>query len=302
MEMIYLSEKILSPKSDLIFKLIFGDEKNKDILKAFLIAVLDLPPEEFVDLTLVNTHLQLDMFEGKLGILDVKVHTSNGKIIDVEIQVHNIPQIRERIMFYSAKMITEQIDKGEEYNKIKRVITILITDYVLIKENNAYHNRYTLYDCNTGSQFTDLIEVDTLELPKIPLIDDNTSLITWLKFIKSETEEELAVLEQVSPEMKKAVEIVRLISSDEDIRALDEAREKARRDWYSQMDGARQEGMEKGIQKGIQKGMQQGMQQGIQEGLATVAKTMISKKKSVEEIVELTGLSINDIHNLIANQ
>ncbi|NLC43328.1 MAG: hypothetical protein GX783_03490 [Clostridiales bacterium] len=74
--------------------------------------------------------------------------------------------MRERIMFYTAKMITEQIGKGEEYDTIKRVISIVITDYRLIPENEQYHNRYQLYDSKTGSRFTDLLEVDALEYEK----------------------------------------------------------------------------------------------------------------------------------------
>ncbi|MDR3183744.1 MAG: Rpn family recombination-promoting nuclease/putative transposase [Planctomycetaceae bacterium] len=37
---------LLSPKSDIVFKLIFGDQRNADVLAAFLQAVLDLPAEE----------------------------------------------------------------------------------------------------------------------------------------------------------------------------------------------------------------------------------------------------------------
>jgi len=37
----------MSAKSDIIFKIFFGDEHNKDILIEFLIAVLKLPLEEF---------------------------------------------------------------------------------------------------------------------------------------------------------------------------------------------------------------------------------------------------------------
>ena len=38
--------EILPVKNDFLFKLIFGDERNKHILKAFLRAALDLPDTE----------------------------------------------------------------------------------------------------------------------------------------------------------------------------------------------------------------------------------------------------------------
>ena len=36
-------KKFMSAKSDIIFKLLFGDELNKDLLITFLMAVLQLP-------------------------------------------------------------------------------------------------------------------------------------------------------------------------------------------------------------------------------------------------------------------
>ena len=48
---------LMSPKVDFVFKLIFGDEKNKHILAAFLNSVLKLPPGELADLEIINTEL-----------------------------------------------------------------------------------------------------------------------------------------------------------------------------------------------------------------------------------------------------
>ena len=68
-----LKNRLLSPKSDLIFKLIFGDQHNADILAAFLRAVLDIG--RIRTATIVDPHLKQDIGSDKLGILDVKVHT-----------------------------------------------------------------------------------------------------------------------------------------------------------------------------------------------------------------------------------
>jgi hypothetical protein len=49
--------EILLPKMDFIFKIIFGDEHNKPLLKSFLQAVLFLDEDEF-EIILVNPYLQ----------------------------------------------------------------------------------------------------------------------------------------------------------------------------------------------------------------------------------------------------
>jgi len=45
---------LLSVKMDLVFKLIFGDQRNTDILASFLKSVLDIPEEEYDLITVVD--------------------------------------------------------------------------------------------------------------------------------------------------------------------------------------------------------------------------------------------------------
>ena len=267
-----MEDGLLSPRSDLIFKLIFS--RNMDILTAFLQAVLDLPEDEYEQLTIMDPHLKQDFNDDKSGILDVKIHTKSGKVIDVEVQVSNVPQMRERIIFYTAKMVTEQIGKGEEYEAIKRVISIVITDYRLIPENERYHNRYRLYDSETGSQFTDLLEVDVLELPKLPAEHDNTELWNWMMFLKSERKEDLSMLEERNPHIKKAVGILKELSQDERTRLLYEEREKARRDMVSRINGA------------------------VREKMQETARNLLTLGIPIETIAKGTGLSVEEIRKL----
>ncbi|MDR1463574.1 MAG: Rpn family recombination-promoting nuclease/putative transposase, partial [Azoarcus sp.] len=192
----------LSPRNDIVFKMLFGDARNVDILTAFLEAALDLPPEDYEEVTIVDPHLARENPKDKLGILDVKVRTPSGKIIDIEIQLSDQAQMRARIVYYLARMVTEQIGEGDDYRKIERSICILVTDYVLVSENRNYHNRYQLHDPGTGSCFTDLLEVDTLELPKLPRDRDGTGLWDWLKFLDARSEEELNMLADKNPRVK----------------------------------------------------------------------------------------------------
>ena len=57
LEMKFLSDKmiLLPVKSDFVFKLIFGDQKNIDILASFLKSVLDIPDEENTNILLLLT-------------------------------------------------------------------------------------------------------------------------------------------------------------------------------------------------------------------------------------------------------
>ncbi|MCL2162039.1 MAG: Rpn family recombination-promoting nuclease/putative transposase [Betaproteobacteria bacterium] len=278
-----MSCPFLSPRNDLVFKLLFGDARNTDILADFLNAALDLPEEDFLDIVLVDPHLNGEDIDDKQGILDVKAKTATGKIIDIEIQVAEQPQMRERIVFYLSRMITEQINRGDSYRKIERSICILITDYVQIPENGCYHNRYRLHDPKTGSAFTDLMEVNALELPKLPHNTDGTALWSWLKFLAARKDEELKMLAEKNPRIDKAVGRLKELSEDERTRLLAESREKWEWDHAARMQAAEEKGLEKGRE----------------EGLLAVAHAALRRNLPVEEIMALTGLSREKIQSLL---
>jgi predicted transposase/invertase (TIGR01784 family) len=237
-----MATKILSATLDFIFKLIFGDEKNSDILASFLMAVLGLPYEDFDSLQIIDPNLPREFEDDKLGILDVKLRLKSGKIIDIEIQVKLLPHLRERIAFYTSKMITEQIKSGNDYHAIKPVVTILVADFVMFPNDTAYHHSFEMYDRKNNVLLSELTGVHVLELPKLPKDDDNTPVWTWAKFIDTVDEGELNMLAQRNATLNKAVAIRMELSRDERLRLIAEAKEKARRDEADLMWGARQEG------------------------------------------------------------
>jgi hypothetical protein len=65
-----MDDEILLPRSDLVFKLIFGDTRNIDILVSFLQAVLDLPADEYGEISIIDPNLRQESEDDKLGILD----------------------------------------------------------------------------------------------------------------------------------------------------------------------------------------------------------------------------------------
>jgi len=269
-----MGEKFLSPRSDLIFKLLFGNEHSVEILTDFLKSVLRLPVSDYDEVTIVDPYLLREYDGDKLGILDVKLKTKSKRTIDIEIQVKPAPEFKERVVFYSAKMIAEQVGAGEDYSLIKQVISIIITDYTLIPESPRYHNHYTLYSPETHSEFTDLIEVNTLELSKLPDDEDGTKLWNWMKFLNARSREELDMIAERSPEVKKAIVKLLELSNDERTRMLYESRQKM--EW----DNVARE-----------------MEARLDERYV-IAKNALNKKLPVEDISEITGLSRQQIETL----
>jgi predicted transposase/invertase (TIGR01784 family) len=221
---------LLPVKSDVIFRIFFADERNVEDLVDFLKSVLHLADDEYERIEVADPHLTRDFVDDKLAIIDVKLYTKSKKTIHIEIQLKVPDEFKSRIVYYAAKLITEQIGDGGKYANINKVISIIITDEPLIEESTRYHHRFTLTDIDTGVQLSDLIEIHTLELDKLPESADGTKLYDWAKFIDAETEEELDMLAERNPEFKRSVIKLRELSADEKARDLYDRRLKAERD------------------------------------------------------------------------
>jgi predicted transposase/invertase (TIGR01784 family) len=143
-------------------------------------------------------------------------------------------------------MIVEQVKSGCSYQQINRVISILITDFQLFDNNEYYNYCFRMCDKKTGEYLPNFIEIDVLELPKRRKTD-GTPLGNWMRFFNARTQEDFMEASQTSPAIKAACDVIRVLSGDDQARALAEAREKARMDLDSQLGGARHEGLPEGI-------------------------------------------------------
>jgi len=265
--------KILSPMMDVIFKLLMGSEGSKDLLTDFLLAVLNILPDELEDIAIANPFLLQEYKGDKLGILDVKLKLKTGKVINIEVQVDPIPFMESRILFYVSKLITEQIGESDHYEKIKRVVSIIITGHPLINQSEKYHHHFGLYDIESGVLLTDNLEIHTLEVPKTRKLNECTEksdLLNWMKFFDAKTEEELKMLAERSPTMKKASLRLLELSADEKARQLYEARLKEQRDGYARERGA----------------------------LFAVAKNMLEDGEPLDKVMKYFNLTLDDIELL----
>lgn len=87
-----------------------------------------------------------------------------------------------------------------------------------------------------------------------------------------------------------------------------EASKKAYRDIKNSVDTAKREGiaegMEKGMKQGMEKGMKQGMEKGMKQGLEQrsleIARKMLAKGMDAASVMEITGLSAEQMQQLKA--
>lgn len=289
------NSQLISPKYDVIFKSIFSEQ---DVIIDFLRAILGVPQEESISVTIRNTALNARTPQEKISILDLRVEMTGKAFIDVEIQLHKTQQMKRRLVYYQAKMTVDQLERGDHYAHLLPSVVIVITDFDFIDDSDSYHNSYMLFDRKTGSLFTDLIRYDTLELKKLPTVKDGSAAWGWMKFFTVETMEELDMVAKESAMIGKAASIVVELSADERARAQAEFEEKCRRDYNSMMSEKWADGEAEGLAKGIAEGIAEGIAKGRTEGILETARRMKAENFEGTLISKITGLSAQEIQSL----
>ena len=250
--------KILDPKNDVVFQKIFGIRKNKHILISFLNSILNLKGDNLIkNVEFEEKHLYVSMINSeKLSILDLHVSTESNLDINIEIQLINQYNMIKRTVFYMAKMLLNQLDKGEDYSLLNRTITINILNFDYLKGGN-YIKCYGLFEKETKNPLTDLLEIIFIELPRFsrlkkqenpiePNKEYNEKLYKWLTFLSNPSGKENEEFMKSDGEIKEAMNVLHEISGDKETVMLAEMREKAIMDEQSRLKGAREEGREEG--------------------------------------------------------
>ena len=85
------------------------------------------------------------MWYVKLAIIDVKLYTRGRKVVHIEIQLKVTPELKNRIILYDAKLITEQIGSGDDdvYDSPsgnRRITGTLIVSLSLTGNPETAHN------------------------------------------------------------------------------------------------------------------------------------------------------------------
>ena len=160
-------KKILSPKLDIVFQALFGEEGSERITKDFLQTILK---EEITEIQLdVNPILRRDTPNDKLGILDVVAKINGKENCDIEMQIVDNENLIDRILYYWGKRYTKTLNKGEDYKKLEKTIVILITDKKMKNlEELKYHTEWKILELEKRQKIlTDKFEIHIIELEKI---------------------------------------------------------------------------------------------------------------------------------------
>lgn len=281
--------------SDLIFKAVFGQdtEECKKALITVLNLILEREEDPITDLVYKNPFSIPEDRRQKEIIMDIRVETSAGEQIDIEMQVDISGAFADRMVLYGCKMAARGLDRGQEYVKMKKNILIAFVKGKIPSEeqNEQVHSMFTLREEKSHKKLSDILEFHFIELGKIP----------W----RETPPEELGPLEQFGayllcsgdPDQQEYVEklvqnggevismtdkLLRKVSEEELIR---EAR--FDREWYELQAEWRRSDARK-----------DGWEDGLTQGKKAIALEMKQDGVPTDKIARYTGLTETEIEEL----
>ena len=185
-----MEKKQFSPKLDVVFHMLFGEPKNENITKRLIEDVIGEKVEN-IDLN-INPYLWGEQPNDKLGIVDIRAKINNENPVDIEMQMAESENLLKRILFYWSRMYIKQIEKGVDYEKLNKCISIVFTDFKIEKLGGLpQHTKWQIRESKYGKEvLTEELEINIIELGKAKEIKENNELTKWLMFLNDPYGEE----------------------------------------------------------------------------------------------------------------
>ena len=279
-------EAFYTCRNDRAFKEVFLNPNNSDLLKALLEFILKIKIDK---LEIKKTELLSGNVNIKDKRVDAIVHTGNKKI-EIEINSQNKDYLHTRSTAYICNIYQSNANVGDTYNEDTDIIQVNLTwglgrnndemkIYKIMNEKGElYVKNFIIYEINMDyydkiwyskneeeikkNQYMIMLDLDKKELKNMPKDKIVDKYITNVTIVNDD------------PEFQK------YMSEEEDKRKIQN----------SLLSEAKENGYTSGINDGISKGEN--------KKSIEIAKNMLKKNMSIEDISDITGLSIEEINKL----
>ena len=282
--------KFYTCRNDRAFKGVFLNPNNSDLLKALLEFILKIKIDK---LEVKKTELLSGNVNVKDKRVDAIVHTGNKKI-EIEINSQYEKYLNPRNMAYICNTYQSHTLVGKEYNQQTDIVQVNLTwglgknndemkIYKIMNEKGElYVKNFIIYEINMDyydkiwyskneeeikkNQYMIMLDLDKKELKNMPKDKIVDKYITNVTIVNDD------------PEFQK------YMSEEEDKRKI--------------QNSLLSEAKEEGISQGYTSGINDGISKGENKKSIEIAKNMLNKNMSIEDISDITGLSIEEINKL----
>ncbi len=288
---------------DWAVKRLLRNKANFGILEGFLSELLHQDIK--IDRILESEGNQENEME-KFNRVDILAEDAQKQLIIIELQNNREVDYFQRMLFGVSKAVTEYINIGDEYIKVRKVYSVNIVYFDLGQGNDyIYHGSTHFTGMHTHEEL--LLSARQQQLfvrhtagelfPEYYVIKVNQfndiakdTLDEWVFYLKNGDIKEGSRAKGLD-EVRKKLTTDRLSKEDKAVylRHLDNLSNQK-----SVIFTAKDEGLVEGMAKGLAKGKAEG----FSEGILLVARNMKKNGEPVEKIIEFTGLSKEQIADI----
>ena len=297
---------------DWAMKRLLRDKSNYVVLEGFLSTLLneDLRICRFLE----SESNQTDETD-KFNRADILVEDCKGRLLIVEVQNNRELDYFHRILYGVSKTISEYINLGDDYDKVRKLYTINIVDLDLGQAKDYVYHGKTIFrglhnpndvlklsvrqqelfiGKDAGDIFPEYYVLRVNDFDKVA----KTPLDEWIKFLKTGEIDKEATAKGL-PEARERLRIDTLPDVEKrayyrDMEALRYQRSVIKTGW----DEGHTEGFKEGKAKGMAEGRAEGREEGEKKKAKEVAKKMKEIGLSIKDIAQCTQLTQDEIKQL----
>jgi predicted transposase/invertase (TIGR01784 family) len=279
--------KFADVKNDIAFRKIFGNQKKTIVLISFLNAVLDLEGQQRISkITILNPYLLPRIAGEKSSIIDVRATDQRGRHFIVEMQVADKKGFDKRVQFYTSRDYSMQIEKGEDYPKLKPTYFVGILNFGIGTGKNYLAKHYNIEEetgkCVLGDIQHRFIQLTKFKKKRHELV---TLVDKWTFFIKHAGKLEVIPEDVLDEGLKTAYqEADKHLWKKEELIAYENASVRDQ-DQKGEIDFAKEKGKEEGEKK---------------KEIEMVLKPY-QKGKTSQEISEFLDMPLDRVKQIIAD-
>ena len=289
--------RYLDPKSDLVFKKIFGH--HPELLKSFLNAILPLPQDCTIEsITYLRSENVPELAALKYSIVGVRCLDNHGRHFIVEMQLQWTNDFIKRMLFNTAATYVRQLEKGEKYQHLSPVYGLALIDDTFTQEKEWFHH-YRMTNANDGSKSLEDIQLVLIELPKLKPtnITAKKLAVLWLRFLK-EINERTETVDSSLLEVEQIREALSLLEvssyNAEELREYDKSWDAVSSE-KTLLSGK----YDQGKAEGKVEGLTEGIARGLAEGKAEIIKNMHNAGFSVEQIALAVAMTQSEVKEIL---
>ncbi len=204
--------------NDYMFRAVL--QSNNKVLRGLICSLLHLSEQKVVSVEITNPVILGETVTDKEFRLDINVVLNNRTLINLEMQIANKLNWRERSVMYLCRSF-DQLNHGQDYLDAKPAVHIGFLDYTLFEEQPEFYASYKLINVKNHQKYSDSLTLHVVDLSRVDLAteeDKRYHIHEWAMLFKATTWEEINMLASKDEYLQEASETIFRMSADDLVR------------------------------------------------------------------------------------